>query len=373
MRALVTGGAGFIGSHLVDALRANGHQVWVLDDLSVGQASSIGQHLGQEDFHFICDSILDEALVDELVSQVDLVYHLAAAVGVRHIVRDPLRAILTNVRGTENVLTAAARHWRRVVIASSSEIYGRSEGGPLAEERDRVLGPTTVTRWSYSASKAIDEHLAWAYHDRGLPVSVVRYFNCYGPRLNEDGYGSVVANFIRQALCREPITVHSDGRQTRSFTYVGDTVAGTMLAGERQEARGEVFNIGNPAETTILDLAHLVKELTGSSSAIVHVPYEDCYGQRHEDTPRRCPDITKAYSLLGFRPRVPLREGLQRTIAWCRDHYQLRLPRTLVVSADGLMDRALRSSAQEARAPDEARDGSAPPRITAAGDHAPSR
>lgn len=373
MKALVTGGAGFIGSHLVDALRAYGHEVWVLDDLSVGRASSISQHFSQPGFHFICDSILNGDRVDHLVSQVDVVYHLAAAVGVRHIVRDPLTAILTNVRGTENVLTSAARHWRRAVIASSSEIYGRSDDHPLAEEMDRVLGATTVTRWSYSASKAIDEHLAWAYHDKGLPVSVVRYFNSYGPRLNEDGYGSVVANFIRQALCDEPITVHSDGRQTRSFTYVTDIVAGTTLAGERPEAIGEAFNIGNPAETTILDLAHLVKELTGASSPIIHVPYEDCYGQRHEDTPRRCPDITKASALLGFQPEVPLRAGLERTIAWCRAHYQLKRARTLVMSADAVLAQALRSSTEEVKTSDEARDGSALPGIAPAGGHAPSR
>jgi UDP-glucose 4-epimerase len=362
-----------VGSHLVDALRARGEEVWVLDNLSVGRASSISQHFHQEGFHFTSDSILNEGCVDHLISQVDVVYHLAAAVGVRHIVSDPLSAILTNVRGTENVLTSAARHWRRVVIASSSEIYGRSDGGALAENRDRVLGATTVTRWSYSASKAIDEHLAWAYHDKGLPASVVRYFNSYGPRLSEDGYGSVVASFIRQALCGEPITVHSDGRQTRSFTYVTDTVAGTLLAGERPEAIGEVFNIGNPVETSIVDLAHLIKELTGSSSAIIHVPYEDCYGQRHEDTPSRFPDISKARARLGFRPQVALREGLERTIAWCRANYQLKRASTLAMGADALLARALRTSAMEAKTSDEARDGSTAPGITPAGGHAPSR
>jgi UDP-glucose 4-epimerase len=323
MKVLVTGGAGFIGSNLVDALRLAGHEVWVLDNLSVGRVESIQAHLSRAGFHFICDSILNAATVDSLASEVDLVYHLAAAVGVRHILSDPLNAILTNVRGTENVLASCARYWKRLVIASSSEIYGKSNGQMLGETGDRLLGPTFVDRWSYSASKAIDEHLAWAYCDKGLPVSVVRYFNSYGPRLNEDGYGSVVANFARQALLGEPITVHGDGRQTRSFTYVADTVAGTMLAGERPEAVGEAFNIGTPVETSVLELAGLVKRLAGSDSPIVHVPYEDYYGQRNEDTPRRCPDITKASTLLGFKPRISLEEGLSKTIAWCCTNYRL--------------------------------------------------
>jgi len=321
MKILVTGGAGFIGSHLVDALHARGHKVLVLDNLSVGRIENIRHHLGQEGFQFICDSILNEECVDRLVSEVDLVYHLAAVVGVRYIVKDPLAAILTNVRGTENVLSSAVRYWKRAVIASSSEVYGRSNSGPLNEESDRVLGPTFVNRWSYSASKAIDEHLAYAYHDKGLPVSVVRYFNCYGPRVNEDGYGSVIANFTRQALLNEPMTVHGDGSQTRSFTFVSDTVMGTLLAGERGEAIGEAFNIGNPVETTIIELAHLIKELVGSGSPIVHVPYEDQFGQRHEDTPRRCPVISKASARLGFAPEVSLEEGLKRTVEWCRGNY----------------------------------------------------
>lgn len=275
MKILVTGGAGYIGSNLVDALRASGHDVRVLDNLSVGQIENIAPHLGAAGFEFICDSILNAEAVDKLVSQVDLVYHLAAAVGVRYIVKDPLNAILTNVRGTENVLASCSRYWKRLVIASTSEVYGKSNGQMLSETADRTLGPTSVNRWSYSASKAIDEHLAWAYCGKGLPVSVVRYFNSYGPRLNEDGYGSVIANFIRQALCDEPITVHGDGRQTRSFTYVTDTVKGTMLAGERPEAIGEVFNIGDPVEISVSELAKLIKGMTRSGSPIISVPYEE--------------------------------------------------------------------------------------------------
>jgi len=337
MKVLVTGGAGFIGSHLVDALRAQQREVWVLDNLVVGTVDSIRHHLGGEGLHFVCDSVLNAECVDKLVAEVDVVYHLAAVVGVRHIVCDPLNAILTNVRGTENVLASCARHWKRVVIASSSEIYGRSDGRRLSEEADRVLGPTSVNRWSYSASKAIDEHLAWAYHRKGLQASVVRYFNSYGPRLNENGYGSVVANFARQALLGAPITVHNGGRQTRSFTYVTDTVAGTLLAGELPEAVGEVFNLGNPTETSILSLAELVKRLTDSRSSILQVPYEDYYGQRHEDTPRRCPDISKATRLLGFAPEVMLEEGMERTIAWCRAHYHLT-PRSIPAESLAYLD-----------------------------------
>jgi UDP-glucose 4-epimerase len=322
MRVLVTGGAGFIGSHLVDALRGEGHAIVVLDDLSVGRIESVSHHLGTPDFRFVCESILNAEIVDQLVAEADQVYHLAAAVGVTYIVRDPLASILTNVRGTETVLAACAKHWKRVTIASTSEIYGKSNGAALKETDDRVLGPTSVNRWSYSASKAIDEHFAWAYCDKGLPVSVVRYFNAYGPRLNENGYGSVVANFIRQALKGDPITIHGDGRQTRSFTYVSDTVRGTLLTGKRPEAIGEAFNIGNPVETTVLELAQLIKEMAGSDSPITFVPYEDLYGQRHEDTPRRCPDITKASTRLGFAPQVALAEGLSQTMEWCRGHYQ---------------------------------------------------
>ena len=345
MKVLVTGGAGFIGSNLVDALRAQEHEVCVLDNLAVGRVENIRHHLGADGFRFICDSVLNKECVDRLVAQVDLVYHLAAAVGVRYIVSDPLHAILTNVRGTENVLASAARYWRRVVIASSSEIYGRSDGRRLSEEADRVLGPTSVNRWCYSASKAIDEHLAWAYHAKGLAVSVVRYFNSYGPRLNEDGYGSVVANFIRQSLLNEPITVHGDGSQTRSFTYVSDTVRGTILAGERPQAIGQVFNIGNPVEISILELAEFIRKLVGSESPVVHASHEDYYGRRHEDTPRRCPDITKASAVLGFYPEVSLEEGLQRTIEWCRAHYQLAR-RPSPVGAGCIQDRLVESGWQ---------------------------
>jgi len=273
MKILVTGAAGYIGSHLVDRLLSRGDEVFAIDNLSTGKLANIQQHLESHRFHLLNDTILNESLIDHLVSQVDLVYHLAALVGVKHVVADPLGAIKTNVTGTEVVLGAAFKYWKKVVLASSSEIYGKSAKIPFHEQDDRVLGPTNVGRWSYSTSKAIDEHFAFAYSAKGLSIAIVRYFNSYGPRLDEKGYGSVVANFVRQALKGEPITVHGDGLQSRCFTYIDDTVDGTLLAGEVKAGEGLVFNIGNDAETTIHDLAVAIKRLTGSRSEIIRVPY----------------------------------------------------------------------------------------------------
>ncbi len=324
MRALVTGGAGFIGSHLVDRLLERGHEVVVLDNLSTGRIANIRHLLGHPRFRFVNDSILNEPVVDRLVESCDLVFHLAAAVGVWYIVQNPLEAIRVNVEGTETVLRAAFRHWKKVVLASSSEVYGKSTKAPLCEEDDRLLGPTTVARWSYSSSKAIDEHFAWAYAAQGLPVVILRFFNVYGPRIHENGYGTVVARFIRQALNGEDLTVHGDGQQSRCFCYVDDLVTGILLASEVPEAEGQVFNLGNDREIRIRDLAELIRDLTESPSRIVFVPYEDYYGQRFEDTPRRVPDLTRARLLLGYRPEVDLEEGLRRTIRWCRENGFLR-------------------------------------------------
>ena len=323
MRVLVTGGAGYIGSHLVDALLDRGDDVLVIDNLTTGSVGNIQHRLRRPRFQFINDSILDENLLDRVVPGVDLIFHLAAVVGVKHVVGDPLAAINTNVRGTEVVLNAAFKYWKKIVLASTSEIYGKSTKVPFHEDDDRVLGSTAIGRWSYSMSKAIDEHFAFAYAVKGLPVTIVRYFNSYGPRLDERGYGSVAANFIRQALKGEPLTVHGDGRQTRCFTYVTDTVAGTLLAGEARAAEGHAFNIANNVESSIHELAQAVKAVTRSKSKIVFVPHESYYGPGFEDTRRRVPSIEKARRLLGFRPRVGLREGLRRTIAWCRTHYAL--------------------------------------------------
>jgi len=321
VRVLVTGGAGYIGSHLVDALIKRGDEALVIDNLSTGKIENVRHLLGHPAFHFINDSILNEPLLERFVPSMDLIFHLAAAVGVRNVLQDPLAAINTNVRGTEVVLGLAFKYWKRLVLASSSEIYGKAGHVPFREDDDRVLGSSAVARWSYSMSKAIDEHFAFAYAAKGLPVSILRYFNSYGPRLDERGYGSVVANFTRQALRGEPITVLGDGKQTRCFTYIEDTVAGTLLAGEVKEAIGEAFNIGSPTETRILDLARLVKRLTRSKSPIEFQPYEAYYGEGFEDTRRRVPSGEKAKHLLGFTPRVDLEAGLKKTIVWCREHF----------------------------------------------------
>jgi UDP-glucose 4-epimerase len=263
--------------------------------------------------------VLDVAPIEDLVQEHDLVCHLAATVGVRRVLDDPLSATLQNVNGTQSVLALAHRYGRRVLFASTSEVYGKSAKLPFSEDDDRVLGPPRVARWAYAAGKALDEHLCFAYHNRGLQVSVVRYFNAYGPRLDPHGYSSVVAVFIRQALSRAPLTVHQDGQQSRCFTFVEDTVRGTVLAATLPQALGQAFNVGSQAETTILDLAHLVCRLTDSEAGIVSVPYQEAYGDDFEDTPRRVADVSKAERLLGFRADVPLEEGLSRTIAWFRN------------------------------------------------------
>jgi UDP-glucose 4-epimerase len=317
----VTGGAGFIGSHLVDALLAQGDTVAVLDSFSTGVEENLRQHANDLRLKVVRGSVLDEPLVDELVSESQLVFHLAAAVGVHHVLSEPLQAMTINIHGTENVLAAAQRHEARVVLASSSEIYGLSQDVPFREGGPRVLGPTWVHRWSYATAKAIDEHLGFAYADRGLQVSVVRYFNVYGPRIDETGYGSVIARFASQALRGTSLTVHGDGKQTRCFTFVSDAVRGTLLAGQRQEALGRAFNIGTDVETSIWDLAHRIRDSLGSASEIVLVPYTVHYPRGFADAPRRRPDTSRARELLEFVAEVSLERGLGATLAWCRSHY----------------------------------------------------
>ena len=318
MKILVTGGAGYIGSNLVDALQAEGHEIVVVDNLFTGKIANIQHLLGHEGFHFIEDTILNEALMDRLIAAVDQIYHLAAVVGVKYLVDDPLHGIDTNIGGTHIVLEKAHRYGKRIVIASSSEVYGKNPDVPWAEEDDCVLGPTTIKRWSYALSKAIDEHYALAYASKGFPISVVRYFNSYGPRLDPKGYGSVIAKFISQARLGQPITVFDDGAQTRCFTYVDDTVRGTILAGTVPEAVGKVFNIGANRETRIVDLAFLIRDLVGSASEIIKVPYSDVFGIDFEETRRRVPDIRRAAETLGFRAETSLEEGLAKTLDWFR-------------------------------------------------------
>jgi len=326
LRILVTGGAGYIGSHLVDRMMSEGHEVSVVDNLFTGKIDNIAQHLGNERFHFVNDSILNEDLMERLISRVELVYHLAATVGVKHVVQDPLSGVLTNVQGTEIVLKYAFKYWRRVLLASTSEIYGKTTNFPFREEDDRVLGSTSIHRWSYSTSKAIDEHISFAYFDKGLPISIVRYFNSYGPRIDEQGYGSVVAQFVRQALTNQPLTVHGDGSQSRCFTFINDTVEGTVRAATAKSALGKVFNVGTTEETRIIDLARTIIRITGSKSEILFLPYDKVFGKGFEDTTRRLPDMSRARALLDWEPTIKLQEGLPKTLAWCRANYELSLP-----------------------------------------------
>lgn len=319
MKVLVTGGAGYIGSHLADRFLAEGAAVTVIDNLSVGQRCNIEHNLKSPRFRFVEGDVLDRRLMEDLVQGHDLVCHLAAVVGVRRVLADPLQTILQNVGGTEMVLALAHKYGRHVLFASTSEIYGKSNNVPFAEDDDRVLGSTRIARWAYSTGKALDEHLCLAYYERGLPVSIVRYFNSYGPRLDSKGYRSVVATFITQAMANRPLTVHHDGQQTRCFTYIDDTVRGSVLAATKTEALGQAFNIGSDVETSVLELARLVLRLTESSAELTFVPYSEAYGADFEDMPRRVPDVSKAERLLGFRAEVSLEEGLQKTIAWFRN------------------------------------------------------
>jgi UDP-glucose 4-epimerase len=314
VRALVTGGAGFIGSHLTEALLAAGHEVVVLDDLSTGRVENLQTVQGHPRLEVVAGSVTDEPLVRKLVLGAEVVYHLAAAVGVQLILDRPVETIETNVVGTEVVLRAAREERPRVVIASTSEVYGKSDRVPLSEEDDRVLGPTTKSRWSYACSKAIDEFLALAYHrEHQLPVTLIRFFNTIGPR-QTGRYGMVVPRFVRQALDGRPITVYGDGHQSRCFTDVEDAVRATVALSRAPAAVGEVFNVGTTHEVTIGALAERVRALTGSSSPIVLVPYDEAYQPGFEDLRRRLPDIRKAERVVGYRPRVPLDETLGRVI-----------------------------------------------------------
>jgi UDP-glucose 4-epimerase len=312
---VVTGGAGYIGSHLVDLLAEAGHRVTVIDNLASGSTANLATRLQRDDIRLVTGSILDAELLSREFRSADLVFHLAAAVGVGRIVADPLASLRTNVGGTEQVLDACARHDCAVVLASSSEVYGKDPAFPMSESGDRTLGPTTVPRWSYAAAKAVDEHLALAYAASGLRASAVRYFNSYGPRIDRRGSASVVAVFLRQAFAGEPITLHGDGGQSRCFTYVSDTVQGT-LAAAAPAAQGQVFNIGSPAEITVAELAQLIVSETGSRSPIARTPYQAVYGDRFEDVRRRVPDVSLAREVLGWEPEVTLADGLKRTIAW---------------------------------------------------------
>ena len=320
MRVLITGGAGFVGSHLAEALLERGDEVFVLDNLSTGSIDNIAHLKSEPRFHYTIDSITNEPLLAEMIDTCDTVVHLAAAVGVKLIVEAPVHTIETNVHGTEVVLKHANKKKKLVLIASTSEVYGKSIEVPFREDADLVLGPSEKHRWAYACSKLIDEFLALAYwKERKLPVIIVRLFNTVGPRQTGQ-YGMVIPNFVRQALAGQPITVFGDGTQSRSFTYVGDVVRAMVALVNEPAAVGHVFNIGHGAEIAINQLAEKVKALTSSPSEIVHIPYDRAYESGFEDMPRRVPDTTKLHSLIGFRPTVELDEILARVIESFRQH-----------------------------------------------------
>ncbi|HYY56618.1 MAG TPA: GDP-mannose 4,6-dehydratase [Pyrinomonadaceae bacterium] len=313
MRILITGGAGFIGSHLSDAYLGRGDDVYIIDDLSTGSIQNISHLKGNPRFHYTIDSVHNQPVVAELVDQCDVIFHLAAAVGVKLIVESPVRTIETNVRGTEVVLAIANKKKKPVLVASTSEVYGLSADVPFREDGNLVMGATTKGRWSYACSKAIDEFLALAYwREKKLPTRVVRLFNTVGPRQTGQ-YGMVIPTFVKQALAGRPITVYGDGTQTRCFGYVVDVVGALIKLMEHEGSIGEVFNIGSNEEVSILELANRVKELTGSDSEIVMVPYAEAYEEGFEDMPRRVPDISKIGALVGFQPQMKL-DGILKSV-----------------------------------------------------------
>lgn len=319
MRFLITGGAGFIGSHLAERHLKRGDEVYIIDDLSTGSMENIEHIKTHPAFHYVLDSVTNQQLVAELVDLCDATYHLAAAVGVKLIVESPVRTIETNIRGTEIVLAHAAKKRKRVLITSTSEVYGKRETIPFREDDDLVMGATNKGRWSYACSKAIDEFLAIAYwKEKKVPTVIARLFNTVGPRQTGQ-YGMVVPNFVRQALEGNEITVYGDGSQSRCFTHVSDVVGALMKLIETPEATGEVYNIGSDQEVTILQLAERVKTLTEANSAITFLPYDKAYEAGFEDMFRRVPDISKVRDLIGYQPTYKLDEILKDVIAYQRE------------------------------------------------------
>jgi UDP-glucose 4-epimerase len=315
MKVLVTGGAGFIGSHLVESLLARGDTVTVIDDCSTGSIENAHMHEGHPTYRFVHGSVLDYPLVEDLIADADHVYHLAASVGVRWVIDNPLQSIITNVRGTETVLETAQRRGARVLIASTSEAYGKNDADMLSEDDDRILGSTRVTRWLYAATKSLDECLAFAYwQEKQLPVVIVRFFNTIGPR-QTGRYGMVVPRFVEQALRNEPITVYGDGQQTRCFTDVRDVVRAITALMDSEDALGDVFNVGQSSEISIESLAQRIRHLAQSSSEITLVPYDQAFaGGGFEDMRRRVPNVEKLRRVIGFSPSIPLEETLRHIV-----------------------------------------------------------
>jgi UDP-glucose 4-epimerase len=318
-KILITGGAGFIGSHLCELLVHNGHQVVAIDDLSTGRLENIQHLMPIPSFQFVRETITNSQVLDRLTSEADILIHLAAVVGVKLIVEDPVNTIATNIMGTEAVLTTANRYQCKVMLASTSEVYGKGYKVPFNEEDDCLIGPTSHSRWSYATSKAIDEFLGLAYyHQFGLPVVVMRFFNTVGPR--QTGlYGMVLPRFVRQALAGDPITIYGDGEQSRCFGDVADVIDATIKLAYHPDAVGQVFNIGSTEEVTIRELAEKVVVATGSQSKIVYVPYDEAYAPGFEDMRRRVPDLSKIHQLIGYQPRYSLEDTLRRVIVYERE------------------------------------------------------
>lgn len=326
MKTLVTGGAGFIGSHLCEALLQRGHEVWALDDLSTGRIENLSSFQRHPRFRFLEGDVKDAALVTGLMAQCDQVFHLAAAVGVRYVLENPLRSLITNIRGTEVILEAADAHRRKIMVFSSSEVYGKGMTVPFAEDDDRVLGPTHILRWSYACGKSVDESLAQAYwQQRQLPVTVVRCFNTCGPR-QTGAYGMVIPNMIERALRGDPILVYGDGRQSRCFSAVHDVVRGVLMLSDERETWGQIYNIGTDEEITVLELAERINARCGGRSAIEYVDYETIYGRSFEDMRRRVPSLVKIKGAVGFRPEITLDQLLDVTIRDLCERLGLPLP-----------------------------------------------
>jgi UDP-glucose 4-epimerase len=313
LKILITGGAGFLGSHLTDAFLARGDEVTILD---VGGDLKVRHQLGNPRFRYVRDSVLNTEILDGLILRSDLIYHLAAVVGVEHYVADPYEVLNININGTQAVLKLAYKYNRKVVFSSTSEVYGRNPKVPFAEDDERVLGSTRIDRWCYSTSKAAAEHFCFAYHRLGLPVVVLRYFNVYGPRLDKIDVGRVITVFMGQILRGDPVTVIGDGRQTRCFTYVDDAIRATVEAGMNPRAVGEIFNVGNDRETSIQELAETMIRIAGSSSSVQLVPQQVVYGESYEDVPRRVPCASRMHEILGVRAETSLEKGLRETIEW---------------------------------------------------------
>lgn len=314
MHILITGGAGFIGSHLSEAHLKLGDEVTIVDDFSTGHEDNIKHLRDNPKFKVIQDTVLDASVVDKAMAQCDVCYHLAAAVGVYTIVEKPLNSLFTNIKGTEVVLEAAGRHHKKIMIASTSEVYGKSNKFPFKEDDDTIMGATKRSRWSYAYAKALDEFMGLAYHqEKKLPVIVVRFFNTVGPR-QTGRYGMVIPNFVRQALKNEAITIFGDGHQSRCFGFVGDVVKAIMELMNTKQAIGEVINVGNNQEVSIEELAKLIIKMTGSKSTLTYVPYEKAYPLGFEDMERRIPDLTKLKTFVGFHPTTTLQEILEKVI-----------------------------------------------------------